>query len=357
MSTLQESNRKLNILAGRTMMLDRTRMVGVMIMLLFLIHFASGDFLAENLADPFILRAGGATCPRFMEFTSLELPPKASSITVEDRGCTSGVLSLNSTGRNRFVEYMQDTQGAGTVLSMYVTREIVCEGLMIDARGVLNFVRPEKDIELLWAQVYGTNWTGLETDTGKSYTMKGNRDYMVINELCLFTKHTAEEIEAQIGECFSERATVRTKMGSKRVAGVKTGDMVWDGDGFVRVIGVTHADGKHIGKFMRLETREGELIISQGHFLYAEEDIRAARDVKVGMKVRTVRGWEQVLKVEIVLAAGLYDVQTESGLVAVDGFVCTTYTEAVAPAMAHALLAPVRVAARMGIDLLRWYSL
>ncbi|GAB0495858.1 hypothetical protein MMPV_007166 [Pyropia vietnamensis] len=111
------------------------------------------------------------------------------------------------------------------------------------------------------------------------------------------------------------------------------------------------AGGDH--PFTRLITTAGALTASSGHYVYANGALKAAGAVVVGDTLETAAGHTApVISIESVRAAGLYAPHTLHGDVIVDGFRVSTYTTAVAPGVAHALLAPVRAAYRAGVDLL-----
>ncbi|KAK1857986.1 hypothetical protein I4F81_000600 [Pyropia yezoensis] len=111
------------------------------------------------------------------------------------------------------------------------------------------------------------------------------------------------------------------------------------------------AGGDH--PYTRLVTPAGELTASAGHYVYANGALKAAGAVAVGDTLETAAGdAAPVTAVRTVRAAGLYAPHTLHGDVVVDGFRVSTYTTAVAPGVAHALLAPVRAAYRAGVDLL-----
>ncbi len=55
-----------------------------------------------------------------------------------------------------------------------------------------------------------------------------------------------------------------------------------------------------------------------------------------------------MLAVDTVWERGLYNPQTAAGDIVVDGFVASTYTTFASPRAAHALLAPLRLAASLG---------
>lgn len=119
------------------------------------------------------------------------------------------------------------------------------------------------------------------------------------------------------------------------------------------VLFFTHRDARVRAPFVRLSWRNGEsILVSHGHYLYVYTHtcssvrlkstlrLRRAADIKVGDALvdgvtglpRTVRSIDQVC------ALGLYNPQTETGVIIVDGVRASTYTSAVHPSVAHWLV-------------------
>jgi Hint module len=83
------------------------------------------------------------------------------------------------------------------------------------------------------------------------------------------------------------------------------------------------------------------LRVTSGHFLYVNGDLAAAGNIVVGDTVALGRrGLDVITHVSTVWSRGLYNPQTIHGDVVVDGVCASTYTTAVSPAFAHAVLAP-----------------
>lgn len=97
-----------------------------------------------------------------------------------------------------------------------------------------------------------------------------------------------------------------------------------------------------------------DLLLSPGHLVYVNGGaLVAARAVAVGDRLATpaVPGGEStVVATGRVGATGKMNPHTLSGELLVDGVRVSTYTDALHPAMAHALLAPVRAAYRAGVS-------
>jgi len=157
--------------------------------------------------------------------------------------------------------------------------------------------------------------------------------------------------------CFPASATVRATSGADvRMDALRVGDAVASaavGGAITDVFLFTHADAGAVSRFVVLATGGGRrpLVVSPGHYVYlAGGRTAAARTVVVGdALVDAATGAAvRVTAVSSAVAAGLYNPQTLSGDLAVDGYAVSTYTTAVAPAFAEAALAPVRAAYGMG---------
>ncbi|KAA8495352.1 Desert hedgehog protein B [Porphyridium purpureum] len=95
------------------------------------------------------------------------------------------------------------------------------------------------------------------------------------------------------------------------------------------------------------------LVISRDHLVYVQDELRKARDVGVGDVMVDGRTGERltVVKVETgVKAKGLYSPHTRHGNIVVDGVLVSSYS-AVAPGIAHALLAIERALRYTGVSL------
>jgi len=103
--------------------------------------------------------------------------------------------------------------------------------------------------------------------------------------------------------------------------------------------------------FVKIVTALGELLITQDHYLYVNDKLAVASTVRVGDMVVGFDGSKvAVSAVSVERASGLYNPQTLHGDIVVDGIKTSTYTAAVAPALAHAALWPVRLLYSMGYD-------
>ena len=147
---------------------------------------------------------------------------------------------------------------------------------------------------------------------------------------------------------------IQLKDGTERpISNLQLSDTVHVGHGkYSEVFMFTHrlADVAH--EFVRLTTRAGALTATPGHYVYINDKLTAAGAARVGDTLTRADGTPaEIIRVEKVWATGLYNPQTLHGDIIVDGFRASTYTTAVEPTLADALLTPLRGLHRLGFKL------
>jgi Hint module len=146
--------------------------------------------------------------------------------------------------------------------------------------------------------------------------------------------------------CFPASATVTVQDGSdKYMKDLQIGDKVLVAPGtYSPVFMFTHKIAHVRSEFVRITTIDGNRIsLSKSHYLYVDGLLQQAGTVRVGNTVLLSCGRTTVVeRVEYVVGKGLYNPQTLHGDIVVSGIIASTYTAAVEPATAHALLAPLR---------------
>lgn len=154
--------------------------------------------------------------------------------------------------------------------------------------------------------------------------------------------------------CFPADAKVKLEDGStKEMRDVKVGDRVAVGNGkHSDVYMFSHRIEKAKVEFVKLTTAAGNTLRLTGpHYIYANGELTPAWKVKVGDKVVLETGNEtHVTHVDKEWAEGLYNPHTLQGDIVVDGIKTSSYTTAVHPTVAHAILAPVRALYQAGIN-------
>jgi hypothetical protein len=151
--------------------------------------------------------------------------------------------------------------------------------------------------------------------------------------------------------CFPGDATVELQSGAAiAMADLKVGDVVRVGAGaadFSKVYMFTHRDADVKAKFVKIATASGsEVRMTSGHYLYVNGQLQTARTVKVGDVVSA----GNVTAVSSEWAEGFYNPHTMAGDIVVNGVKTSTYTDAVAPSLAHALLWPARMLYGAGVQ-------
>jgi hypothetical protein len=159
---------------------------------------------------------------------------------------------------------------------------------------------------------------------------------------------TAKAGDRRGSACFPGDATVLLEGGgTRKMRDLAVGDRVHVGRGqFSDVFMFTHKVPEHAGAFVEITTVGGAVLrATSGHFLYVNGGLAAAGTVTAGDSVELGRGGVDVVaRVSTATSTGLYNPQTLHGDVVVDGVRASTFTQAVEPAVAHALLAPLRAA-------------
>lgn len=153
--------------------------------------------------------------------------------------------------------------------------------------------------------------------------------------------------------CFPADATVELQSGAVvSMDALSIGDLVKVGyNEYSRVFMFTHKMADSESNFVALETKSGEaLTLTPGHYLYVNGALAAAKTVRVGDTLSLGNGLASVVvAVSSAPGTGLYNPQTIKGDIVVNGIVSSTYTTAVEPVLAHAILAPLRLLNTFGI--------
>lgn len=153
--------------------------------------------------------------------------------------------------------------------------------------------------------------------------------------------------------CFPADATVSLK--GKTVVKMEelvVGDEVLVGnDEYSRVIDFSHADRLIFVHFHRFTTTDGKsLVVTPCHFIYTQRGLVTAAEVSTNDYLIFHDGKKMpIFTKDHIFSRGLFNPHTSHGDIAVNGFKVSTYTTAVKPMFAHALLAPIRLLDAVGI--------
>jgi hypothetical protein len=114
----------------------------------------------------------------------------------------------------------------------------------------------------------------------------------------------------------------------------------------------SHRLSASLSEFVSIATAAGhKLMLTGNHYLYVNGRLAVASSVKVGDKLVSKDGSAvAVTSVGTSQAAGLSTPGTLDGDIVVDGIVTSTYTSSISPSLAHAALWPVRMAYKLGVD-------
>ncbi|GAB0497190.1 hypothetical protein MMPV_008514 [Pyropia vietnamensis] len=156
------------------------------------------------------------------------------------------------------------------------------------------------------------------------------------------------------GSCFPASARVALAGGrTVRMDEVATGDeLAVTHTTTSRVFGWSHRVPSRTTTFVSLTAAHSStpLLLSPSHYLYVNGRLAAASTVAVGDTLTIADGTPStVTAVGRVAEAGLYAPHTLHGELVVGGVRVSSYTQAVHPTVAHALLTPARVAFRVGV--------
>lgn len=150
-----------------------------------------------------------------------------------------------------------------------------------------------------------------------------------------------------VDTCFPADAEVTTADDDvKQMGQLAVGDKVHVGSNqFDDVFLFTTKIEAATSKFVSLATAATEkpLRLTESHYLYVNGELAQAGTVKVGDMLTLANGNKAaVTEVSAAWAPGLYNPHTLNGDIVVDGILTSTYTGAVNPTLAHALLLPLR---------------
>jgi hypothetical protein len=152
--------------------------------------------------------------------------------------------------------------------------------------------------------------------------------------------------------CFPASASAKMADGTTKLfSALQVGDSILTGKSqFSEVHMFSHHYPEAVNPFVQLTTAAGhELRLTAGHFLYVNGSLVKAGSVRVGDALEDAAGAPVVVvKTATVKDTGLYNPHTMDGDVVVNGIRTSTYTDAIHPTMAHALLAPIRALYSMG---------
>jgi len=145
-------------------------------------------------------------------------------------------------------------------------------------------------------------------------------------------------------DCFPAHASVKLMDGSYReMEKLQIGDRVLvdaAAQKFSTVFSFTHRDPHVKSDFVQISLKDGRALrLSPGHMVYSSDgELRMASVLKKG----DILDKSSIVETRRTMDIGLYNPQTLHGDIVVNDVRVSTYTSAVAPKAAHALLSPLR---------------
>lgn len=166
---------------------------------------------------------------------------------------------------------------------------------------------------------------------------------------------SSDEEKDEGSACFPADSVVRLESGENiRMQDLKHSHRVSIGGGsHSDVFFFGHRSPAALSNFVHItaEKLDSELRLSPGHYIYANGKLVTARSIKVGDILETADGQgAAVTFVRTQLGRGKFAPATVHGNIVVDGIVVSSYTDAIHPRVAHALLTPLRVLHQSGIS-------
>lgn len=317
-------------------------------------------FLESDIRGSYILQYGSSSCGEKLRITHSDLELKAKYVFLESSNCPppdpDRMRSCQGGGRinlqrdllvgtaaqlffgERFIQ-------TGSFLSGPPSTDFICKCVAIRENSVIVMVKPDSAIkDVRWEDVFiGDSVIG-NASQGKTENFEQGVKYIIVGSSCFYKQDESKKRAA----CFPGNARVVVEGGGvKSMSDVRVGDRVQVGpDVYSSVFGWTHRDESSVATFVRVTLNSKEVLVAtEGHYVYVQGGVKQMRGVRVGDYMRRAKGgWGTVVSVEWEVRKGIYNPQTVYGDIVVEGVVCTTYTEAIEPAVAHTLLAPLRAA-------------
>jgi desert hedgehog len=194
----------------------------------------------------------------------------------------------------------------------------------------------------------GTGSSGSSTD-GKPSTTAGGGNRKSSESSPGSAGDTAKPKETSSPKprnCFGASAHVELESGIlKRMDELAVGDRIKVGNNlYSDIFMFTHKSPAVRNNFLVIGTVSGQAItLTPGHFIYLNNALVDSATAKVGDTIYLGSGAVSVVSsVSQTVEAGLYNPQTVHGDIVVNGIIASTYTTALPPGTAHALLLPLR---------------
>lgn len=237
-----------------------------------------------------------------------------------------------------------------------------CDSCQGDSGGPLVVLDQNKKL----VQIGITSWgfgCGEEKSPGIYTRVSAFTDWMAAQGAEFKTSVNGQNVVVENGDeslldklCFPASATVELENGTtKTMQDLSIGDRVLVAAGhFSEVFLFTHRESRTTHTFLDLHHTASAtpLTLTHGHYLPLNSELRAASTAVAGDMVTLGDGrTASITNITSRAARGLYNPQTLEGHIVVNGVRASTYTAAVTPRAAHAILTPLRLFFRLsGLD-------
>lgn len=317
------------------------------------------SFETEDIDNGNWKRLRGSTlCPEKLIFDGEDEKFDAKDIEADGEDCTgSGSVTLKqnpSSGGTKLTAALRDIDDRDQSQEGATSGAMTCGRLPIPSGTYFQFFSPEDEFKVNPSEIFGTTNHPLAVGSADDYEFKEDVNYFILGETCLYSQdgRLGSALEnAGDSVCFPATATVELEDASVvPMSALKIGDRVRTGpNSFSPVFMFTHKMPETSFAFVSLRTASGASIsLTKGHYIFADGRLVAASEVAVGSTVTLASGArDTVVSIGSKAGKGLYNPQTVDGNIVVDGILTSTYTTAVEPALAHAILAPFRFLSRV----------
>lgn len=327
--------------------------------LLFTSSFAE-DLEPEDLNNAnFNLIRGDITCPRTFRFNREDTNYRAIDILADDIRCTGGAtlkLTKNpSSGGGALAQNLRRNDDRDDSYEGALSGTSVCSSLSLASGTYFLFFCPDDDIKVNPSKIFGSKTHPLAANSDGEFEFDDGTTYLVLGDKCIYKQASRLEVfNINDGDsaCFPASATAELESGIFiPMSQLAIGDSVRTGPNhFSTVFMFSHRIREHKRNFVSIQTASGaSLLLSSGHYLYLDGALAAASSARAGAIVVLASGRvDTITRVAFETGEGLYAPHTVSGDIVVGGLLASTYTTAVEPSFAHALLTPLRILHRLG---------
>lgn len=153
-------------------------------------------------------------------------------------------------------------------------------------------------------------------------------------------------------ECFPSSAFVHLEDGRDiRLSQLNAGHVIRTSESEASMVYLfTHKKHTGIYDFVRIVSDADHVIVlTKGHYLYANGKLKAADSINIGDTLRTLDGPSRVKSISTTRDYGLFAPHTMHGDLVVNRIVTSSYTTAMHPVIAHVVLWPIRAFVHIGV--------